>query len=54
LNVTDKLKVSGELRGSRTKKDFTETLHYGYATSLYSGYNALPPDLEQFWASVAA
>ena len=51
-NATDRLKLSAGLRGSSVEKTFTETLDYGYATSLYSGYNPLPPALEPAWSII--
>ena len=45
-NATDKLKLTGTLRGSIVEKDFDWRLFYGTATQQYGGTAALPAALQ--------
>jgi outer membrane receptor protein involved in Fe transport len=45
-NMTDRLKLTGGLRGSRVKKDFNGVVHYGTGTQLYGGFVQMPAPLE--------
>jgi iron complex outermembrane recepter protein len=44
-NVTDKLKISGGLRGTKTTKDYTQVLRFGTGTQAYGGFVPLPSAL---------
>jgi iron complex outermembrane recepter protein len=45
-NVTDRLKLSGGLRGSWVNKSFTQNVSYGSGTETFGGFFPLPPELE--------
>ena len=51
-NITDNLKVSPGIRGSRVTKDFAGSLFYGTATQAYGGVVALPQNLTPLAAAL--
>lgn len=51
-NVTDRLRLSGGLRGTQVEKDYDQQVFFGTATASYGGVNPLPAALQPLAAKL--